>query len=411
MLDVADLLASLPPAARGAALDGPAHPPPKGVLPNFDNPQSQNSLVIGVVTTGFVLVTILFFARVYARVFCQRRVHVEDGLIVAGFGTFTAYAWCCYYALDKPGLFVHQWDIRLRDLSQFLWILYLGINFYGATMLSLKPAVLLEWSRTFVPRGTHNAFWWTCHILLVVNVLFYGSIKIASNLSCQPHNKIWDKTVQGTCLNEGILWAAYSSLNLVSDIIILILPQRVIWGLKLSKTKKIGVSIIFAFGLLACLAAALRIVTSVRYLESTDKTFTVSGVAMCCLAEMVFLFVVVCTPSIPAATKSFRARKAFASLKLWVPHYHRTTESSGKCIQRSVSEQGPYKQVDQYSLEAFGGDQKDDYSHCQNEHVITASAITRTTHIVTVSEEHDSNTATFGDQPQHSRITDNHSSA
>ncbi|KAI0435493.1 hypothetical protein F4803DRAFT_545391 [Xylaria telfairii] len=91
MLDVADLLASLPPAAREAALNGPAHTPPKGVVPNFNNPQNRKSLIIGVVTTGFVLVTILFFARVYARVFCQRRVHIEDGLILAGFGTLTVY--------------------------------------------------------------------------------------------------------------------------------------------------------------------------------------------------------------------------------------------------------------------------------------------------------------------------------
>lgn len=82
MLDVADLLASLPPAAREATLNGPAHAPPKGVVPNFDNPPSQTSLVIGVVTSGFVLVTILFFTRVYARVFCQRRVHIEDGMII-----------------------------------------------------------------------------------------------------------------------------------------------------------------------------------------------------------------------------------------------------------------------------------------------------------------------------------------
>ncbi|KAI0451240.1 hypothetical protein F5B21DRAFT_516863 [Xylaria acuta] len=276
MLDVADLLASLPPAAREALLDGPAHAPPEGVVPNFDNPQGQNSLAIGVVTTGFLLVTILFFTRVYSRAFCLKRVQIEDGLIVAGFGTFTAYTWCCYYVLDKPGLFVHQWDIRLRDLSQFFWV-------------RVAP-VLLEWSRTFVPRGTRNTFWWTCHILLVVNVLFYVPIKIASNLSCQPHNKIWDRTVQGTCLNEGIIWTAYSCLNLASDVIILILPQRVIWRLKLSKAKKIGISIVFAFGLL------------VRYLDSMDKTFTVSAVALCCWAEMVFLFVVVCVPSVPVGS-------------------------------------------------------------------------------------------------------------
>ncbi|KAH8157569.1 hypothetical protein CIB48_g10677 [Xylaria polymorpha] len=212
MLDVADLLASLPPAAREATLNGPAHAPPKGVVPNFDNPPSQTSLVIGVVTSG-----------------------------------------------------------------------------------------------------------------------------------------IWDKTVQGTCLNEGIIWAAYSCLNLASDVIILILPQKVIWGLKLSKPKKIGISIIFAFGLLACVAATLRIVTSVRKARSTETD-----------------------------------------------------------TQPSVSEQGLYEQVDEYSLEASGGGHNDNHSHYQNEPVISASATTLTTHVITVSEEHDPNTATFGHQLQHPWITDNH---
>ncbi|TGJ83406.1 hypothetical protein E0Z10_g5365 [Xylaria hypoxylon] len=372
MIDVADLLASLPPAAREAVLDGPAHTPPEGIMPNFDNPQSQNRLVIGAATTGFVLITIIFLARIYSRAFCLKRVHIEDGLIVAGFGTLTAYGWCLYYILDKPGLFVHQWDIRLKDLSQFLWVIYLGINFYGATMLSLKPVVLLEWSRTFVPHGTRNTFWWTCHILLVVNILFYGSIKIASNLSCQPHNKIWDKTVQGTCLNEGIIWASYSCLNFVSDIIILILPQKVIWRLKLSRTKKIGVSIVFAFGLLACLAATLRIVTSARYLESTDKTFTVSAVALCCWAELVFLFVVV---------------------------YHRKTHaSSGTYPQPRAAEEASYEQVDEYSLKASGDDQNDSYSHYPNEHALKASEITRTAHVMTISEENNPNMATLRHQ-------------
>ncbi|KAI0876397.1 hypothetical protein GGS24DRAFT_498827 [Hypoxylon argillaceum] len=408
MLDVADLLASLPPEAREAVLNGPAHAPPPGVIPNFDNPPSQNNLVIGVLTTGYFIVVILFFARVYSRLVCLKRVHIEDGLIVAGFGTLTAYAWCCYYALNRPGLFVHQWDIRLKDLSQFLWILYLGINFYGATLLSLKPAVLLDWSRTFVPRGTRNTFWWTCHILLAVNVLFYGSIKIASNLSCQPHNKIWDKTVQGTCLNEGIIWTAYSCLNFVSDVIILILPQRVIWGLKLSRTKKVGVSIVFAFGLLACIAAILRIVTSIRYLESTDKTFTVSAVAMCCWAEMVFLFVVVCVPSVPPATKGLRASKAVESLKLWASHHGGKTQSSGTYTQPSASEQATYEQVDEYSLKGSRDGQNDTNFHHSNKLPISASAITLTTHVVTVTEDHGPNTATLGNQHQHPWITYDH---
>lgn len=82
MQDIADILASLSPAAREVALNGPAHAPPEGVMPSFDNPQNQNRLVIGVINTGLALVTILFFARVYARVFCLKRVHIEDGMMI-----------------------------------------------------------------------------------------------------------------------------------------------------------------------------------------------------------------------------------------------------------------------------------------------------------------------------------------
>ncbi|KAI0402970.1 hypothetical protein F4802DRAFT_326249 [Xylaria palmicola] len=399
MPDIADILASLPPKARETVLDGPAHTPPAGVVPNFDSPHNQNGLVIGVITAGFVVATILFFSRFYSRVFCLRKIRIEDGLIAAGYGTLVAYAWCAYSILDKPGLFVHQWDIRLRDLSQFSWIIYLGVNFYGATLLSLKPAVLLEWSRIFVPHGTRDAFWWICHILLVVNVLFYTSIKIASNLSCQPHNKIWDKTVQGTCLSDGIIWTAYSCLNFVSDIIILILPQRVILRLKLSRAKKIGVSIVFSFGLLTCLAATLRIVTSLRYLNSTDRTFTVSAVAMCCWAEMVFLFVVVCVPSVPSVAKSLGATRAFTTLKkkTWTwPSRGKTQEYP----QPGVPKQASYEQVDDYTLNSLGGEPTDGHSHRPGGHALSASEIRRVTQIVAVSEEHNPDTAAFERQLQ-----------
>jgi hypothetical protein len=40
------------------------------------------------------------------------------------------------------------------------------------------------------------------------------------------------------------------SFNLVSDIFILILPQRIIWRLNMSREKKIGIALMFAVGLM-----------------------------------------------------------------------------------------------------------------------------------------------------------------
>ncbi|GAP83067.2 hypothetical protein SAMD00023353_0400630 [Rosellinia necatrix] len=76
---------------------------------------------------------------------------------------------------------------------------------------------------------------------------------------------------------------------------------------------------------------------------------------------MVFLFVVVCVPSVPAVAKSIGATKVFASVKMWASHYRRHTKSSGKDIEPSASEKAPYEQVEEYGPKGAGGGQGDNY--------------------------------------------------
>lgn len=114
--------------------------------------------------------------------------------------------------------------------------------------MSLKIGVLLEWARIFVPKGTRDTFWWTCYITLALNVLFYAAVKFVDNLACFPHEKIWNLTVEGHCLNLRASTLASAVVNLVSDLVILGLPHIVIWKLNMSLTKRIGVSCVFAVG-------------------------------------------------------------------------------------------------------------------------------------------------------------------
>lgn len=117
-------------------------------------------------------------------------------------------------------------------------------------MGTVKTAILLEWVRLFVPHGTRPPFWWMCRIVMWVNILYYISVIIVSTVSCSPHEKIWDPTLPGTCLNIKAFFVSNATLNLASDIIILALPQRSIWSLNMSRDKKIGVSLVFAVGVM-----------------------------------------------------------------------------------------------------------------------------------------------------------------
>lgn len=114
----------------------------------------------------------------------------------------------------------------------------------------LKVAILLEWIRIFSPRNSRGWFWYASWALLIVNGLLYTSALIAGNVSCIPHRKIWDRTVPGKCFSRTALDTAMASINVVSSVFILILPQKVIWSLQMNTAKKIGVSSVFAIGLL-----------------------------------------------------------------------------------------------------------------------------------------------------------------
>lgn len=126
----------------------------------------------------------------------------------------------------------------------------LGSTLYGIVIALLKIGILLEWARIFVPRGLKNRFWWACHIVLVMNIVFYTICTFVEIFGCSPRQKQWIPWLLGTCLNVPVLNIMSSSLNFVQDMLILALPQKVIWGLHSSRQQKLGVSVLFAVGIL-----------------------------------------------------------------------------------------------------------------------------------------------------------------
>lgn len=128
--------------------------------------------------------------------------------------------------------------------------LYIWPTLYTLIMAFIKPAILLEWAKLFVPKGVRNRFWWTCMILVGFNCCVYIATFVAIQMYCTPHERIWKRWVPGTCVNRKSVDFPSSVFNLLQDILILLLPQGVIWRLQMSRSRKISVSIVFAIGIL-----------------------------------------------------------------------------------------------------------------------------------------------------------------
>lgn len=66
---------------------------------------------------------------------------------------------------------------------------------------------------------------------------------------CAPFQYSWDKTIpNGHCINLLIPFRLIGGLNLLSDILMLILPLPVIWRLHTSTNQKIGLTLTFLTG-------------------------------------------------------------------------------------------------------------------------------------------------------------------
>ncbi|KAH8160187.1 hypothetical protein CIB48_g8066 [Xylaria polymorpha] len=258
-----DLIPYLPKEQQEALLAGPALAAPPGIVANFDNPPNRNDIAHATFVICLFFATFSFIIRMYARLVGLRSVKLEDGF------TFIAY------------------------------ILQIGGVLYSVTLPLLKASILLEWTRLFVPQGTRNVFWWLCVILVGIQLSFLVASVFALSFSCTPYQRIWDFTVIGKCIKKSELEITSAAIHFASDIVILILPQKVIWSLHMSLKKKLGVSVIFSLGVLACLSAILRLISTIEYSTSPDVTYAVSAVILWALAEMTCGFIVLGMPTAP----------------------------------------------------------------------------------------------------------------
>ena len=115
----------------------------------------------------------------------------------------------------------------------------------------LKAGILFQYMHLFAPLPSiHPTFRHICHATIVANVLFYVACTVVENFSCTPREKIWNKLVPGHCINNAALIMSSGVLNLASDVLGVALPQRMVWGVRVSWGKRVGVALVFGVGVL-----------------------------------------------------------------------------------------------------------------------------------------------------------------
>ena len=115
------------------------------------------------------------------------------------------------------------------------------------TTALIKIAILMLYKRAFTAPRFQTAVW------------IVGAIVIANSLGvcvavcnfCHPIARFWDPMgVPGHCINEVVATTLFSTTLFITDVIIYIMPMPMIWNLRMTRRRKVEMSLVFLIGFL-----------------------------------------------------------------------------------------------------------------------------------------------------------------
>jgi hypothetical protein len=122
--------------------------------------------------------------------------------------------------------------------------------------------------------------------------------------TCTPIMKNYDLFITtGSCLNRTPLYMATAVLNMITDIMLLVLPIPMIIKLQMPRVQKAGLICIFGVGSATCITSAVRLVLLFPMLKTVDQTWAIVTPGIWILIEA---NLVIITGSLPTMRLFFR---------------------------------------------------------------------------------------------------------
>ncbi|KAF4551511.1 Hypothetical protein D9617_13g100110 [Elsinoe fawcettii] len=211
----------------------------------------ENILVAGLILTP--LMSVVVGLRMWSR---WKMLAAEDFVVV-----FSAICSIIYVALSimqtRYGLGLIPARRPPDDLSMYTLYNYAGRPFYLTGIGCFKVALCLSYLR-FTARTTSCHFRRIVFVVIAFVVTSTITFIVLNVFGCTPVSKIFDRRIPGTCLPFAPVNFYISAAIVLSDIVIFLLPIRMIRFLSLPTMKKMQICVIFGLGLFTTVFSILR---------------------------------------------------------------------------------------------------------------------------------------------------------
>ncbi|KAK0667334.1 hypothetical protein QBC41DRAFT_374776 [Cercophora samala] len=263
-----------------------------------DKYESQAGVVIAVVTLCLAVATTAVGLRSYSRATLIRQFGMDDWaaivalLLAMGSGGMVA----------SNTIYGHGRHIEVVDMSifwKYMRTFYTSIVLYNGSLTAIKITFLLQYWRILgTPQmrkvvmiaGVIVALWSISQLLVVI-------------FTCVPIHRFWLPETPGTCIPNLPFWYINAAGNIVTDIIVFVVPLPALSKLNLKKNQKVALISIFCLGFFTCAISVIRI----QYLKLTaDTTWDNVASSLWSVGELCSGITCACLPTLrPLVAKIF----------------------------------------------------------------------------------------------------------
>jgi hypothetical protein len=155
---------------------------------------------------------------------------------------------------------------RKHRLTDGQWLYASSIVFNPAAFFT-KTTLLLLIARVFAIQKAASRAIYSFVIFILIAYIPLQTLKI---IVCSPIRAYWDPKVDGKCFDQGKLFLADLSLNIFTDLVILLVPVPLTWWLHVSRWKKCRIIFVLGAGGVATAISILRLVKVLELQDSND---------------------------------------------------------------------------------------------------------------------------------------------
>ncbi|KAH7130091.1 hypothetical protein B0J11DRAFT_243866 [Dendryphion nanum] len=235
----------------------------------------ENSGQVGLLVSSSISIFIVVVAvilRLIAKHIASK-LDYSDYCIVGALIWNTALHSCCMILVTHGGFGFHTMEIYQRFGPDTATFFFKGIMsfalLWNATVCFSKVSVLLMYTSLIPVPSMIKWAKWIGALIIAWNT---GNV-IAGFLICRPLARNWDFTIPGTCGSQPNFYFAMGMVNLVTDLMLIILPMPYLYKLRMALRKKIIAGAMLSIGIGTWVITIYR-QTLLPGLDFTDMTYT-----------------------------------------------------------------------------------------------------------------------------------------